>query len=451
MHWGAPKIWYGVPGSDALKLEAAMRKHLPDLFEGQPDLLHKLVTQLSPSILISEGVPVYRCVQNPGDFVLTFPRAYHAGFNCGFNCAEAVNVAPVDWLSHGQNAIQLYHEQGRKTSISHDKLLLGAAREAVNANWELNLLRKYTTNNLRWKDACGKDGILSKALKTRVEMERVQRECLCNSSQALKMESSFDANSERECSVCLFDLHLSAAGCHHCSPDKHACLNHAKQLCSCSRGAKFFLFRYDINELNILVEALEVKLSAVYRWAKLDLGLALSSHVSEVKSRVPGLTGKMSCTAERIAPKEMKVISKTISMQKEKPSGELSTFEKMKAPSTSLKSSLKVEGEEHNFPGKKEDSLQSAPVNETPMSQLSEVNMSSTENLGSGRAEDKQTLFPGNNDIICLSDDEVDDSITKPSVGKGTSGKHTGHIQRPAGSGDMASKAVRVMILIIHP
>lgn len=123
------------------------------------------VTQLSPSILRSEGVPVYRCVQNAGEFILTFPRAYHAGFNCGFNCAEAVNVAPVDWLPHGHNAIELYREHGRKTSISHDKLLLGAAREAVKANWECNLLRKSTVNNLRWKDVCGKDGVLSKTLK----------------------------------------------------------------------------------------------------------------------------------------------------------------------------------------------------------------------------------------------------------------------------------------------
>lgn len=123
------------------------------------------VTQLSPSILKSEGVPVYRCVQNPGEFVLTFPRAYHSGFNCGFNCAEAVNVAPVDWLPHGQIAVELYREQGRRTSISHDKLLLGAAREAVRAQWELNLLKKNTMDNLKWKDVCGKDGILAKAVK----------------------------------------------------------------------------------------------------------------------------------------------------------------------------------------------------------------------------------------------------------------------------------------------
>ncbi|KAJ1409286.1 JmjN domain [Sesbania bispinosa] len=211
MHWGAPKMWYGVPGKDACKLEEAMRKHLPELFEEQPDLLHKLVTQLSPSILKSKGVPVYRCVQNPGEFVLTFPRAYHSGFNCGFNCAEAVNVAPVDWLPHGHIAIELYREQGRKTSISHDKLLLGAAREAVRAQWELNLLKKNTTGNLQWKDVCGKDGLLAKALKVVLLME-------C--------------------------------------------------------------------ELNILVEALEGKLSAIYRWAKLDLGLALTSYVSADKEKV---------------------------------------------------------------------------------------------------------------------------------------------------------------------
>lgn len=285
MHLGAQKMWYGVPAKDACKLEEAMRKQLPELFEEQPDLLHKLVTQLSPSILKSKGVPVYRCVQNPGDFILTFPRAYHSGFNCGFNCAEAVNVAPVDWLPHGHIAIELYREQGRKTSVSHDKLLLGAAREAVRAQWEITLLKKNTSDNLKWKDVCGKDGLLAKAFKARVEMERVRREFLCSSSKALKMESSFDATSERECSFCFFDLHLSAAACH-CSTDRYACLDHAKQLCSCSWSSKFFLFRYDISELNILVEALEGKLSAVYRWAKLDLGLALTSYISADKKTV---------------------------------------------------------------------------------------------------------------------------------------------------------------------
>lgn len=119
---------------------------------------------MSPSVLKSEGVPVYRAIQNCGEFVLTLPRAYHSGFNCGFNCAEAVNVAPVDWLPHGQCAVELYSEQRRKTSISHDKLLLGAAGQAVRALWEISLLGMESPDNLRWKSVC-RDGALTIAIK----------------------------------------------------------------------------------------------------------------------------------------------------------------------------------------------------------------------------------------------------------------------------------------------
>ncbi|KAK9146396.1 hypothetical protein Sjap_006299 [Stephania japonica] len=280
MHWGAPKVWYGIPGNYSSTLEAAMKKKLPDLFEEQPNLLHKLVTQLSPSILISEGVPVRRCVQNPGEFVLTFPRAYHCGFSCGFNCAEAVNIAPLDWLPYGQNAVEIYREQRRKTTISHDRLLLGAAREAVRAQWELQLLKKSTVENLRWKEVCGKDKILAKALKTRVEMEQMKREYLCTLACKVNMDGSFDTCNERECIICLYDLHLSAVSCSRC-PEKFACLNHIMQLCSCDLSDRNFLFRYEIWELSVLIEAVEGKLSAIYKWAKKYLGMDLSYYVSK--------------------------------------------------------------------------------------------------------------------------------------------------------------------------
>uniref|UniRef100_A0A6N2KRT2 JmjC domain-containing protein n=1 Tax=Salix viminalis TaxID=40686 RepID=A0A6N2KRT2_SALVM len=255
LHWGDPKIWYGVPESHASNLEDAMRKHLPDLFEEQPDLLHAL------------GVPVYRVVQQSGEFVLTFPRAYHSGFNCGFNCAEAVNVAPVDWLAHGQHAVELYSEQRRKTSISHDKLLMGAAQEANHALRELLLLGKETPENLRWRSVCGKDGVLTAAVKT------------------AKMEKEFDLLNERECFLCFYDLHLSSASCK-CSPERFACLKHASHFCSCEIDQRYVLLRYTMDELNTLVDGLEGESHALKVWASEEQGLV---SLGDNGTRVPEL------------------------------------------------------------------------------------------------------------------------------------------------------------------
>ncbi len=83
VHWGETKTWYSIPGSSAEKFEAAIKKEAPDLFEAQPDLLFQLVTLMNPERLQEAGVDVYACNQRAGEFVITFPKAYHAGFNHG--------------------------------------------------------------------------------------------------------------------------------------------------------------------------------------------------------------------------------------------------------------------------------------------------------------------------------------------------------------------------------
>lgn len=97
---GEPKTWYGVSSADAVLFERAMRKQAGELFDLAPDLLHHITTIMNPNLLQAEGVPIYRTDQHCGEFVVTFPRAYHAGFNQGFNFAEAVNVCPPAWVSH---------------------------------------------------------------------------------------------------------------------------------------------------------------------------------------------------------------------------------------------------------------------------------------------------------------------------------------------------------------
>ncbi|XP_049409634.1 putative lysine-specific demethylase JMJ16 isoform X1 [Solanum stenotomum] len=286
IHFGAPRIFYGVPGGHRCKFEEAVKKHLPQL-SAHPCLLHNLATQFSPSILTSEGTPVYRCVQNPKEFVLILPGAYHAEFDSGFNCYETVNFAPFDWLPHGQNAVELYREQDRKTSISHDKLLLEAATEAIRASGELAVHNKNSFDDSKWRTVCRNYGYLTKALKTRVATEVRTRKYLFASLESRKMEDDFCATTKRECVTCFCDLYLSAIGCK-CSPHKYTCLLHAKQLCDCAWSERYLLIRYEIDELNIMVEDLDRKVSAVYNWAKEKLGLPVSN-VSKDASKEVGM------------------------------------------------------------------------------------------------------------------------------------------------------------------
>lgn len=280
LHVGAHKVWYVIPGRYFLKFQAIVKKYYPDMVSDNPEMLYKLVRQLPISALKSEGIPVYRCIQPRSEFVVIFPGAYHSAFDCGFNCVELCNYASIDWLPYSHLAMELCSGLEFKSSISADKLMLKASNEAVKALWKLSLTQKdeVDPNLLKWKSFTGKDGILVKALKIRTSWIESRRKYLCNFSQTKKMDSNFDAEDKRECCVCHYDLYLAAVGCS-CSADRFTCLNHARQLCVCPWHSRVLLVRYDICQLKLLVQALEGKLSAIYKWAKESLGLLVQSHV----------------------------------------------------------------------------------------------------------------------------------------------------------------------------
>uniref|UniRef100_A0A8C7ZME8 Lysine-specific demethylase 4C n=1 Tax=Oryzias sinensis TaxID=183150 RepID=A0A8C7ZME8_9TELE len=64
------------------------------------------MTLISPSILKKYGIPFDKITQEAGEFMITFPYGYHAGFNHGFNCAESTNFATVRWIDYGKVATQ---------------------------------------------------------------------------------------------------------------------------------------------------------------------------------------------------------------------------------------------------------------------------------------------------------------------------------------------------------
>lgn len=62
-------------------------------------------------------------MQNAGEYVVTFPRAYHLGFSHGFNCGEAANFATPGWLDVAREAAARRAAMNYLPMLSHQQLL----------------------------------------------------------------------------------------------------------------------------------------------------------------------------------------------------------------------------------------------------------------------------------------------------------------------------------------
>ena len=88
----------------------------------------------SPEKLQKCGIPVYRATHRPNEFMITFPSGYHAGFNNGFNCAEAVNFATADWIPWGKTAVGKYKLYKKVPVFSHEGMLCSLADACTSKN-----------------------------------------------------------------------------------------------------------------------------------------------------------------------------------------------------------------------------------------------------------------------------------------------------------------------------
>ncbi|KDQ52573.1 hypothetical protein JAAARDRAFT_40178 [Jaapia argillacea MUCL 33604] len=104
IHFGAPKHWYAIPQARSGALEQTMKGYFPKDGKQCSQFLRHKQFLASPTLLSQSSCRPNLLVQQAGEFVITYPRGYHAGFNLGFNCAESVNFALDSWLDMGRKA-----------------------------------------------------------------------------------------------------------------------------------------------------------------------------------------------------------------------------------------------------------------------------------------------------------------------------------------------------------
>ncbi|CAI5777360.1 lysine-specific demethylase 4A [Podarcis lilfordi] len=138
-------------------------------------LRHKM-TLISPSILKKYGIPFDKVTQEAGEFMITFPYGYHAGFNHGFNCAESTNFATLRWIEYGKQSV-----------------LCSCRKDMVKISMDV-FVRKYQPERYKlWK--AGKDAtVIDHTLPTPEAAEFLKGELL----QKVKKEKQCPEESEPE-------------------------------------------------------------------------------------------------------------------------------------------------------------------------------------------------------------------------------------------------------------
>ncbi|XP_042490700.1 lysine-specific demethylase JMJ706 isoform X1 [Macadamia integrifolia] len=253
-HCGASKIWYGIPGHAALDFEKAVRKlvYTHDILstegeDGAFDVLLGKTTMFPPNILLEQSVPVYKAVQKPGEFVITFPRAYHSGFSHGFNCGEAVNFAVGDWFPLGAMASQRYALLGRVPLLPHEELL---CKEA------LLLFKSSSIPECKGADYSSTEFVSHRCIKVSfVHIMRFQHRARWS---LLKLGIRMSPTSQGTilCSLCKQDCYVAYIKCNCCSHS--ICLRHEIESLGCSCGGNVVLFvRRDLSEMEAAAQKFE--------------------------------------------------------------------------------------------------------------------------------------------------------------------------------------------------
>lgn len=235
-HFGDSKTWYGVPGADADKFEEAMRRVAPDLFETSPDLLFQLVTMMSPDKLKKEGVRVYAADQRANEFIVTFPKSYHAGFNQGFNLNEAVNFAMPDWIEDGLECVRRYQHFAKFPVFSHDELVITVAQHSssvATANWLQHAMKEMIARELKRRNALR--DMIPDLLESIDDKDRPEREYQC-----------------AHCNVFCYLAQVTSE-----KADGVACLEHAFNVCSADMPSRWTLrLRFSDEALQELHQAI---------------------------------------------------------------------------------------------------------------------------------------------------------------------------------------------------
>ncbi|XP_028409971.1 protein Jumonji-like isoform X2 [Dendronephthya gigantea] len=249
LHQGENKIWYSVPQHSKDRFLEAVKTELNGDIDRMKD------RAISRSSLIKSGIPVYKVAQEPGQFIVKFPQAYHSSLSTGFCVSEYVTFAPLSYVPRIKTTFQgdlksevdhLFSWECFIVSSMKEELRRNSCEETLNILIpELKELRDVET---RLQSELSNLGVIEKS-RTDISPEKKPRGRRINSDE---IENCHECNR-----FCFPSMIMD-------SSDTPLCLNHALENLKEQKSSDYTLTSHlSLSDLNELVKEAEDKLHLI--------------------------------------------------------------------------------------------------------------------------------------------------------------------------------------------
>lgn len=150
--------------------------------------------QVPPNLLVKYGVSVTRTVQQPGQFLVVFPKAYMSSVGSGYSVSESVFYAPRDYLDIAETEFQNIKDSGEPMMFPLQKLIITVAEDEKSTKDTLKLVKPHL-EKIRDNEYIKRTMISDLGVK---QTERI----------VLKAKKQ-DQDDEYECEICSENLYVS--------------------------------------------------------------------------------------------------------------------------------------------------------------------------------------------------------------------------------------------------
>lgn len=251
LHTGASKIWYGVPDSWCSELRQAMYPLLPRHTRDRTIWLPSDTMMVPPTYLIDGGASVCRVVQEPGQFILVFPKSFTSSISTGYVVSESVYFAQPSWLNTAEQVFKDILDSCEPPVFSFHKLLFNIANDA-RASAEtliqvLPMVKSVVEQEVESRKKLEKLGLTS--------WERIP------SSKGRRNKKQEEEPTDLECDICRGAFFLSMVT--NSNEDCSYCIDHAIEVLTKDQSLLKYCklkFAYDEEEMEELIDKVKNKI-----------------------------------------------------------------------------------------------------------------------------------------------------------------------------------------------